>query len=854
MDEGRGANHEFEAISSGLARFTTRRPWIAVIAVLAVAIGLSSLGRPEMSNDSAEFAPEDPAITASERIEALFGEESAVQPLQVVLVAESGDIVSTAGLEAASTVVQTLESIEIDGTRLTDFLVEQPGAGPITSFMSPVQLAVANGAPAPTTDAEVKALLESGLDFAPPAEAELLDGVFEGGLADGATAPAGLMLAFFETPEDTASFELLAQLQGEFGAALQSASFTGIEALPFSVPLIFQAGDEAGIEIPILLFSAIGIIGLALLFVFWTAAPMRRFQRVRRTVADTLLALLVVMFAITTTDGMAVLLGPDNLGLIGNVSGPSSIVSILLVGLGVDYVIHLNSAYRKGLGEGDAVQSAMGRSVRIVGGALVLSALTTAFGFLTNVFAGSTALLTFGVLAAVGIGAAFLYANLLFPAARVLLDRRAAKAEKLPTDAFATTDRSWIDRLTGATAVIPRRAPWAAVGLAVLVLVGAALTATNLRSGFSFLDFVPEGAAVRAAAVELEERFDGGLGETTSVLVEGDLAEPGAWNAALSATTAAGQVDNVVTIDGSPLVESAPNLVASMATEGSPEFDAAVAAAVEAAGLDATLQAPAGTDLAGLFEAVRAAAPEALAAVYTPEASVFTFTTQAGSEGALRLASELETAFGAASIATSTQIIDAAVVESTSITQVQSLILALLGAGALLMLNYFVSDRRPLLGLLTILPVGGVVVLLYAFMVLVGFEFGPVTATLAAVVIGVGVDYTIHVTHRFQEFLREGLDIDRAVTRTLQTTGSALLASAVTTSLGFAILTQSSLIPFQQLGWLTLVAIIGSALVAVLVLPSMLVIYARRSERSEQEPEGEAIPVFGGIQSRARTR
>jgi predicted RND superfamily exporter protein len=163
------------------------------------------------------------------------------------------------------------------------------------------------------------------------------------------------------------------------------------------------------------------------------------------------------------------------------------------------------------------------------------------------------------------------------------------------------------------------------------------------------------------------------------------------------------------------------------------------------------------------------------------------------------------------------------------------------------MLNYFVSDRRPLLGLLTIAPVGGVVILLYAFMVLVGIEFGPVTATLAAVVIGVGVDYTIHVTHRFQEFRREGLSIDASVTNTLRTTGSALLASALTTSLGFAILTQSSLIPFQQLGWLTLVAIAGSALVSVLVLPSMLVIYARRSERSEQEPEGEAIPVMDGF-------
>ena len=255
----------FEWIASGLARFTTRRPWLAIIAVLAVAIGLSSLGRPEMSNDSSEFAPEDPAITASERIETLFGEESAVQPLQVVLVAESGDIVGTEGLAAAAAVTEALEAVEVDGARLTDFLVEQPGLGAVTSFMSPVELAVANGAPAPTTDAEVKALLESGLAFAPPAQAELISGLFEGGLADGTAAPAGLILAFFETPEDTAGFELLSTLQGEFDAALQSASLGGVEALPFSLSLIFQSGEDSAIEIPILLFSAIGIIGLALL-------------------------------------------------------------------------------------------------------------------------------------------------------------------------------------------------------------------------------------------------------------------------------------------------------------------------------------------------------------------------------------------------------------------------------------------------------------------------------------------------------------------------------------------------------------------------------------------------------------
>ena len=48
----------FEWIANGFAGFTTRRPWLAVIAVLVMAVAFSAMGRPNMSNDSSEFAPE----------------------------------------------------------------------------------------------------------------------------------------------------------------------------------------------------------------------------------------------------------------------------------------------------------------------------------------------------------------------------------------------------------------------------------------------------------------------------------------------------------------------------------------------------------------------------------------------------------------------------------------------------------------------------------------------------------------------------------------------------------------------------------------------------------------------------
>ena len=187
----------FEWIASGFTRFTTRRPWLAIIAVIAIAVGLSAMGRPEMSNDNAEFAPNDPAITASERIESLFGSDAAVTPLQFVFVADSGDVITAAGLEAATSVAAAIEATELDGVRLADYLVTQPGSGPITSFMTPVQLAVANGAPVPTTDAEVKALFSTALSQAPVDRSQLLAQLLEGDVSSGSvSSPSGLMVTF----------------------------------------------------------------------------------------------------------------------------------------------------------------------------------------------------------------------------------------------------------------------------------------------------------------------------------------------------------------------------------------------------------------------------------------------------------------------------------------------------------------------------------------------------------------------------------------------------------------------------------------------------------------------------------
>lgn len=820
----------FETLARGLARFSTSRPWWAIGTVLLAIVALASQGQPEMRNDdSSAFAPDEPAILAQRYIADNFGGSGAATALQFVISSEGGEVIGTDGLAAVTAAREAVANAEVDGQLLSDLLVDPTGTGPILSFLAPVEQAIAQGAPSPASDEQLEAMFTQGLLAAPPQVAGSVESLLatdavidaEGGSA---SSSAGLMVVFLEPPDSPEETELLAELQAEVLADVRDARFGDVTAIPFSSELIGVAADEAAIEIPLLLLAAIGIIAILLLVAYLPRKPLTTGQRLRRTLADTGLTLLVVILAIVAANGLAAVLGPTGLGVMGSLGGPSNIVPILLVGLGVDYVIHLNANYRRGVSQGEAADEAMRHSAKVVGGALALSSVTTIVGFLTNLFTGISGLATFGIFASVGIAAAFLIATLLFPAARLLLDRRAPERLAATADAYRRSETSVLDRIVGLTAVLAKRLPAVTVAVFVATVAIAAVVASNLETKFSFVDFVPKDSEVRDAFDTLVTEFGGAVGATTQVLVRDDITDPDVWNAMVEAQAGLADVDGVVVNGGQAQVTSPATILSELMAPDSPMFDTAVAEVAATEGITTDLQADPGSDVG----AVLAAAGPLLADSVNAEAFVVTVGTQASeSDAALQLGEEMESLFGANATATSQDIIDATVVKAISNVQIQSVILVVIGAALFVAVSFFLTDRRPMLGILTVFPVGAVVVFLLAFMVLSGIPLGPVTATLAAVVIGIGVDYTIHITHRFLEFRREGLSTDDAIESTLSTTGAALVVSALTTGLGFSVLLLSSLIPFQQFGALTIVAVIGSALVSVTVLPSLLVLWER---------------------------
>lgn len=146
------------------------------------------------------------------------------------------------------------------------------------------------------------------------------------------------------------------------------------------------------------------------------------------------------------------------------------------------------------------------------------------------------------------------------------------------------------------------------------------------------------------------------------------------------------------------------------------------------------------------------------------------------------------------------------------------------------------------LGLVSVVPILMTVSWLYAFMERAGYAINIVTATIAAVSVGIGIDFAIHYIVRYREELGREPDRISAVRAAAEGTGTALVASAISSAIGFGILALAPMPLFAAYGLLTAI-MIGLALVAtLLVLPSLLMLVTPEAA-AEKLPEAAAEPT-----------
>jgi predicted RND superfamily exporter protein len=162
--------------------------------------------------------------------------------------------------------------------------------------------------------------------------------------------------------------------------------------------------------------------------------------------------------------------------LVAKLNVISAFCFAILIGLGIDFGIHLGKRYEEergaGLGNDDAIARAFGST----GKAMALAAITTIIAFATLISSRFRGFADFGELCAIGIPLAVLVAYLLFPAIVTLADRIRPIKPKRGLTPSAQDIRRFNSRTLG----------WIALAGIALATVAALLAAQFLRFEYDY--------------------------------------------------------------------------------------------------------------------------------------------------------------------------------------------------------------------------------------------------------------------------------------------------------------------------------------------------------------------------------
>ena len=524
-------------------------------------------------------------------------------------------------------------------------------------------------------------------------------------------------------------------------------------------------------------------------------------------------------------------------------------VPVLLVGLSIDYAIHLFMRHRERRSDDPdrTTRSSMALVLSGLGLAFVFVTATAAIGFLANLVSPLGPLREFGVASAFGIVSALLVFGLFVPAVKVELDAALeARGYDRRKRAFGTGG----GRLSGVLSVGQRaagRVPWAVIALTVLLTLGGVYGATQVDTSFEEEDFLADDPPAWTKSLPGpfatgEYSAKGNLEYVTEnffrqdmqaqILVEGDITADDTLERVDEGTDEAAAKDVTVVLADDQADVRSPLTVMDDVAAANESFNATYTAA------DTTGDDVPDEDLESVYDELFAVAPDRAADViyrtddgeYESMRMVITVRGDAGGGPVTDQMDEVAAVLdGDGLTATATgQLIVYYIIEGDLFqTVIDSLLITLVAVFAFLMVAYRWRHGSALLGILTLLPIVFSVAWILGTMYLLGISFNVMTGTITSLTVGLGIAYNIHMTERYVlERSRDAAPLE-ALRRSVTGTGGALLGSAATTIGGFGVLVFAILPPLQQFGLITGMTIGYAFAGSVLVLPSFLLVWTR---------------------------
>ncbi len=509
-------------------------------------------------------------------------------------------------------------------------------------------------------------------------------------------------------------------------------------------------------------------------------------------------------------------------GLLGFLAWPQDgileVLAPLVLVVGVCDSVHLLAEYHASLGIRDPARAARARALvraaRRIAGPCLLTTLTTAAAFLSFVTSDLATFVRFGAIAAFGVLACLLLTFSLLPLLVLLLPHR---------DARAAVSRTWSVALESVLRTSERRAVPILVIAGIVLAVCAAGWALHLRVDHQWTESLGEDSQVVRSWRFMEERI--GRSDTLEVEVVPapgtPIEDPRSLAAVAALADFLGGLENLreprSVVD---IVRRVNRLLHGDRAEHERigATTGANAEILELVGLDDPVLLASWLSFDRRRLRISVGAPEQA------------FSTRKRVMQGLADYAATHLPDGWQALPTGRVAMQFAWIRDVQATQLRSFPTALVLVGV--MLAVFLRSGR--LALAALVPSVLPVVVTLGTMGWVGMTLDVGRAMIAAVVLGIAVDDSIHILHRYRTRRLEGDEPRRAIREAIQHTGRAVVTTSLALALGFLTLMASAWQSIASFGFFVALAILGALLASLFVLPALIFAFSRDREASSE--------------------
>ncbi|MBT60818.1 MAG: hypothetical protein CMA63_04610 [Euryarchaeota archaeon] len=531
-------------------------------------------------------------------------------------------------------------------------------------------------------------------------------------------------------------------------------------------------------------------------------------------------------------------------------------VAPLVLGLGIDYAIHLQRAFAAIRKQHPDPSEAWIRSCSRLSVPLSLAVITTVSAFLANLISPLPPIATFGSALAFGVVCAFICSTVIVGALHVVGNR---------STAVQTSNPIRMPAFVNSIVAVQQKQQVGVILMAILISGVSIFGALSLETDFDLADFVDPDMEIMEVRDDIATSYDSAGWKLVYILFEpldGQSTVPG--DSTLLDELRGLHVDletnhGVVGTDVNPPSPSyeGPYVVLRDAILRDNSFGVTHNLEVYAGGVyveNDSLEC----DLGSAFSALSSneTVADALTGETWAERIEQTVSLTGGeiqylrneirveastSSEAEKVISNIEEQLGSESSSgtlrsslaghaqlyvTGDLVILQTVLDGLNASQVKSTAISL----AVSCLVLLILTRRFIPAVVVLLPVALASLWVAGSMAALGLKWNVLTVMVTALTLGIGIDYSIHMWRRIEVELKRQDSHWDALRAALSTTGVALVISALTTAFGFMVLLFSPMPVIQDFGLITAVTVFFSLLLALLLLPVLVELTARNQE------------------------